>query len=188
MLESRFVVGIDLSLTATGLAEYNLDTGLFQCETFGTKGKRSDTYAMRGDRISGMAEHIVNWATAGERDPSLVVVEGPSYGSQNGSQHDRSGLWWLVVSELLARDIPVLVVPPRTRAKYATGNGNSGKDVVLAHVIEQYGDFMDECRIANDNEADAVAMAAMGARYLGEPQEESLPETNLAAMEGVEAL
>lgn len=185
---NRFLIGIDLSLTGTGLCEYNLDHGTYSVETFGTKGKRTDKYKQRGERLTGMAEHIVAWATAGSVDPVLVVIEGPNLGSTNGSAFDRSGLWWLVVSAVQARDIPVLVVPPKTRAKYATGNGNSGKDVVLAHVIEQYADFMDECSIRNDNEADAIVLASMGARYLGEPQEEFLPESNLVAMGGVEAL
>jgi len=183
-----YVVGIDLSLTGTGLAEYDMDGGRFSVETFGTKGKRTDTYAMRGDRLMGMASHIYDWGTAGPQDPSLVVIEGPSLGNRQGSQFDRSGLWWLVVSQFQTADIPVLVVPPKTRAKYATGNGNSGKDVVVAHVIEQYGDFMDNCRIRNDNEADALVLAAIGARYLGQPQEDDLPEANVSAMSGVESM
>ena len=187
-LPEPFVVGIDLSLSGTGLADLNLDRGQFiNVTTHGTKGKRGDNYKKRGDRLNGMADHIVTWATAGEYDPSLVVVEGPSLGSKGGSQFDRSGLWWLVVSTLQSEDIPVLVVPPKTRAKYATGNGNSGKDVVVAHVIEQYGHLYGE-RLKNDNEADAVVLAAMGARYLGEPIDDDLPHSNLSAMAGVEAL
>lgn len=185
--DDQFIVGIDLSLTATGLAEYNIGTGNFTVHTFGTKGKRDDNYRQRGDRLAGMADYIVTWAEAGPQDPSLVVVEGPSIGSRNGSQFDRAGLWWLVVSTLQGADIPVLVVPPKTRAKYATGNGNSGKDVVLAHVIDQYQDFALD-KIRNDNEADALVLAAMGARYLGLPQEEDLPVENIKAMGGVEAL
>lgn len=183
----RFIVGIDLSLTGTGLAEYDLDDGQFLTHTYGTKGKKTDTYAMRGTRLADMADYIVDWITAGDSDPVLAVIEGPSYGSVNGSQHDRSGLWWLVTSGLQAEDIPVLVVAPRTRAKYATGSGAAKKDVVLAHVVEQYADVT-ESRIANDNEADALTLAAMGARYWGEPQEESLPESNLLAMDGIEAM
>jgi len=187
-LGEPYVVGIDLSLTATGLADLNLDRGKFiNVSTFGTKGKRDDNYKKRGDRLALMAETIVAWATAGTYDPALVAVEGPSIGSKGGSQFDRSGLWWLVVSTLQGMDIPVLVVPPKTRAKYATGNGNSGKDVVVAHVIEQYGHLYGE-RIKNDNEADAMVLAAMGARYLGHVIDDDLPSSNLSAMSGVEAL
>ena len=183
-----YVIGIDLSLTATGLADVNLDTGTFEnVETFGTKGKRADKYAERGKRLRGMADHIVDWATAGPLDPELVVIEGPALGNTRGSQFDRSGLWWMVVDDFLSAGIRVLVVPPKTRAKYGCGNGNAGKDVVLAHVIEQY-DHLTPDRIRNDNEADAIILAAIGARYLGFPVEEELPESNLAAMAGVEAL
>lgn len=187
-MSNPFVIGIDLSLTGTGLADLNLETGLFEnVETFGTKGKRTDTYAMRGDRLAGMADYITSWATSGSVEPSLVVVEGPSIGSRGGSQFDRSGLWWLTVSTLQGEGIPVMVVPPKTRAKYATGNGNSGKDAVVAHVMQQYGDYYDG-HFRNDNECDAVVLAAMGARHLGFIQEEDLPESNISAMKGVAIL
>ena len=183
-----FIVGLDLSLTATGLADLDIDSGTFtNVDTYGTKGKRGDKYAQRGTRLQTMADHITTWATAGVYDPDLVVVEGPSLGSKAGSQFDRSGLWWLIVTTLLCEDIPVLVVPPKTRAKYATGNGNSGKDVVVAHVVEQYGHLYRD-RIKNDNEADAIVLAAMGARYLGHTIDDDLPLTNVSAMAGVEAL
>lgn len=187
-MDGPYVVGLDLSLTATGLAEFRLDSGLLLVETFGTKGHKGDTFAQRGARLTKMADFILDWTCTPGMDPTLVVVEGPSYGSVFGSQHDRSGLWWLVVSVLMDEGIDVLVVSPRSRAKYATGSGNAKKDVVLAHVIERYADMTDECRIANDNEADAVTLAAMGARYLGFPIEEELPAENLSAMDGVEAL
>ena len=183
-----FIVGLDLSLTGTGLAELDLDAEHFvNVDTHGTKGKRGDKYAQRGERLLGMANYILDWTTAGPTDPRLVVVEGPSIGSKGGSQFDRSGLWWLVVTKLAARGIDVLVVPPKTRAKYATGNGNSGKDVVVAHVTEQYGHLYDG-RIKNDNEADAMVLAAMGARYLGYEIDDDLPEQNVSAMSGVEPL
>jgi len=183
-----FVVGIDLSLTGTGLADLDLDRGTFtNVDTYGTKGKRADKYKQRGDRLQTMAGYILTWATAGVYGPELVVVEGPSIGSRGGSQFDRSGLWWLVVSQLQAEDIPVLVVPPKTRAKYATGNGNSGKDVVIAHVTEQYGHLYAD-RIKNDNECDAMVLAAMGARHLGFVIDDDLPQVNVSAMAGIEAL
>lgn len=186
-MRSAPIVGLDLSLTATGRAAYCPQRNEFVCSTVGSKGKRSDTYAMRGARLADLKDRIVQWSiSVGLYHPELVVIEGPSIGSVNGSQHDRSGLWWMVVSDFQARDIPVLVVPPKTRAKYATGNGNSGKDVVLAHVIERYADNTKD-RIKNDNEADAIVLAAMGARFLGIPQE-ATPPPGMGAMSGVHVL
>lgn len=187
-MSDRFVIGIDLSLTGTGLADLSVDKGRFDnVETYGTKGKRGDNYKRRGDRLREMADYIYSWATAGPVDPALVVIEGPSLGNRQGSQFDRSGLWWLVVDQFMQNGIDVLVVPPKTRAKYATGNGNSGKDVVVAHVIEQYGHLW-EGYVRNDNEADAMVLAAIGARYLDHDIDEDLPQSNLDAMGGVEAL
>lgn len=183
---AEFVVGLDLSLTGTGLAELDLETGTIEVETHGTKGKRGDSYGKRGDRLNGMADYIVSWIMAGPDNPSLVVVEAPSYGSQNGSQHDRSGLWWLVVGRLQAFGIPLAYVAPKSRAKYATGDGRSGKDVVMAHVIERYTHLLGDSSIRNDNEADAVTLAAIGARLLNAPVEETMPEDNLKVIGGVE--
>lgn len=50
---------------------------------------------------------------------------------------------------------------------------------VMAAAIKRYPQF----DIANDNEADAVILAAFLARALGRPIEESLPQANLAALE-----
>lgn len=189
MTDEEFVIGLDLSLTAAGLADLTLKDSprakSINLETFGTKGKKGDTFEQRGARLRKMADYIVSWCMAGMVNPSLVVIEGPSYGSQVGSQHDRSGLWWLVTARLQELGIPMAYVAPRARAKYATGNGNAKKDVVLAHVIEQYADLVDG-RIANDNEADALTLAAIGARLLGAPIDEGLPESNLSIMDGVE--
>ena len=185
MSDHLYVVGLDLSLTGTGLADLNIETGEFvNVDTYGTKGKRSDTYRDRHARLTKMRDYIVEWTTAGEYDPTVVAVEGPSIGSRNGSQFDRHGLWWMIVDSLKVRDIPVLVVPPKSRAKYATGNGNSGKDVVIAHVTEQYGDQLSE-RIKNDNEADAIALAAMAARFWDYPVDAGIPQANIDALDGV---
>ena len=70
-----------------------------------------------------------------------------------------------------------MVVPPKTRAKYATGNGGADKRAVLAAVRAAYPQFT----IRNDNEADAVVLAAIGARSLGHPIDD-LPASHLAAL------
>lgn len=90
----------------------------------------------------------------------------------------------MVVDMLMGVDIPVAVVQPKTRAKYGSGKGGSQKDVVFAHAIERYTDILGE-RIPNDDVADAIILCAMGARQLGVPFDNPLPEENLEAMDGV---
>lgn len=177
------VVGIDLSLTSTGLAFINPDNHRIEIATIGSKGKRADSLHSREVRITTLANNIVDWACA-LVDPELAVIEAPSFGSSGGSAFDRAGLWWQIVRGLRAAEVPVVQVAPTTRAKYLSGDGRADKKVVMAHAIETYTDLlMAGKRITKDDEADAIGLAAMGARWLGWPVEAyELPVKNLEAM------
>lgn len=162
------VLGIDPSLTSTGVASVNGYT---------LTHDRIDPKSRRGTvRLHFIRENVLSWVTA---RTDLVVMEGPSYGSKGSGQHERGGLWWYLLLSLESTGVPVAIVPPTSRAKYATGVGNAGKDAVLVNVVRRYAVGSE---VAND-EADAVILAAMGARFLGHPLETSLPKANLAAMD-----
>lgn len=166
------VVGLDLSLTSTGLALIVDGTAQVVRHTTVTAG---DTVARRHGRLAAIADMARQWATGSD----LVVLEGPSYGSTTGHQHDRAGLWWLVVHRLLAAELPLAVVPPTARARYATGKGNASKDAVLVAVVRRYP----QVDVTGNDEADALVLAAMGARRLGHPVD-VVPKACLAAMAG----
>jgi crossover junction endodeoxyribonuclease RuvC len=74
------------------------------------------------------------------------------------------------------------VVPPSSLKVYATGNGNADKDAVLAAVVLRYQGLV---TVVNNDIADALIIAAIGARQIGAPLEASLPATHLRAMGGV---
>ncbi|MFI5808907.1 hypothetical protein [Streptomyces sp. NPDC051561] len=169
-MSRRLVRGLDLSLTGAGIA------GAGWAQTLGSKGKRTDTYAMRRTRLHRLADRILD--TVGPCD--LAVVEGPSYGSKGAGTWDRAGLWWLVVDRLAARDIPVAVVTPAARAKYATGDGRAGKQAVVEAVGPRYG-----VALRDDNQADAYVLLAMGHDWLDEPLAD-VPAKNRAALDRVE--
>ncbi|WP_432482549.1 crossover junction endodeoxyribonuclease RuvC [Kineococcus esterisolvens] len=164
------VLGLDLSLTSTGLAEVSGGevTGNWRIRS---QGRREATLEERDERISSVVQQVHE--IVNDVDHDLFVVENPSYGSQVGSQHDRSGLWWLVVDMLLAFG-RVATVPPNTRALYAAGRGNAGKEEVFNAAVSNIpGEEVVEIarlgwRQGNDL-ADALVLAAMGARRLGEP-------------------
>ena len=110
-------MGIDVSLTSTGVAHVTADT----CTTtvVRTKGKIADPIAVTVERIGFIVEQIDPWLIPG----ALVVVEGPSYGSTGGKEWDRAGLWHRIVAQAHAKGCPVAVVPPKVRAKWAAGHG-----------------------------------------------------------------
>ena len=184
---SARVVGIDLSLASTGLADNRGRVQRVQ-----TKGHASDSIADVLRRFNHISLEVVTFATMGMSDPGtgsryavadpadLAVVEGPAYSrGAMGGQHSRAGLWWLVAERLDICGIPILVVPPTTRAMYATGKGNSGKDAVLAAAIKRYPAW----DITGNDIADAAILASIGSRLLGHPVEDSLPQANLRALD-----
>lgn len=173
------VVGLDLSLTSTGAARiytFEHEPPAVLCDRVISTGKKTATLDDRWERLRALKLDIADLTKAAD----LVVVEGPSYGSQTGSQHDRSGLWWLVMDQLHRNGIDVAEVPPSTRMRYATGKGQAGKDVVLSAVVRRYPDVI----VQTNDEADALILAAMGARHLGTPIDD-LPKTHIAAMDAV---
>lgn len=166
------VVGLDLSLTSTGVALVTENGAVTDRIT--TKGARSDTLTDRHRRLRRIVMDVVNH----DDRTDLVVIEGPAFSRSNPGMHDRSGLWWLVVDALERRDTTVIEVPPNLRAKYATGRGNAAKDDVLSAVIRRYPNV----DVNGNDEADALILAAMGARHLGHPLEATLSPLHLEAM------
>jgi crossover junction endodeoxyribonuclease RuvC len=173
---SRPVVGIDPSLTSTGLALVHLD-GTVETRRIQSKGSKEATWAERGGRIRRLATQIT--------DPivpeSLVVIESPSYASVSTSSHDRSGLWWQIFQGLMGWQCQIIPVTPAQRMTYAVGKGGgrgTDKDNILAATIRRYPDI----DITGNDIADAVILAAIGARLIGQPLEASLPQANLKAL------
>lgn len=167
------VIGIDLSLTCTGLSDG------FQAWCHPTHGRATDDLTARDDRLRRITDTVMAYVSPAVRT-NLVVLEGPSHNSRHGNAWDRAGLWWRLVHRLLAQDVPLAVAPPACRAKYATGKGNAGKDAVLLAASRRWPD----CPISNNNEADALVLAQMGLDWLGRPTV-PMPATHKAALTGV---
>lgn len=164
------VIGIDLSLTATGVA---CKHGV---ELVTSKGHTDDALADRHHRLMRVREDILCWT----RDADLIVIEQPAYSRTAGHMHDRSGLWWLTVHALYAMGRPVAEVSPTSRARYATGKGNASKDLVLASVVRRFPDF----DVNDNNTADALILTAMGHDAFGQPLTD-MPAAHRVALDAV---
>lgn len=146
------VVGVDLSLRSTGIA--------------GSTGWADRLVPPAGARDLLRLRWLVDEVRLNVTAATLVVLEGPAHSrAAQAGHHELAGLWWMVRDRLARMDIPVAVVSPSARAKYATGRGNAGKDEVLAAVIRRYPDV----EITGNDQADAYTLAAMGADWLGHP-------------------
>lgn len=166
------VIGLDLSLTTTGIAGRDWTRLL----------KPPATIAAAG----GLTR--LRWITEAVRDHiatvpagTLVAVEGPSYGSAAGQQghHERAGLWWMVYDAVDRDHWPIAVIPPASLKRYATGKGNASKDAVLLAAAKRFPWFG-----GDNNQADALWLAAMAADHLGHPIA-TMPATHRAALDGV---
>lgn len=106
----------------------------------------------------------------------LAVIEGLAYEAVSATLFDRAGLFWLIRHELWIMGIPYAVIPPKTRAKWITGDGSAGKDDCLAAAIKRFGPLFPgyddpeaDTPLAGNDVADALTLAAMGCDYYGQP-------------------
>lgn len=186
MTEVR-VLGVDLSLTCTGLAHPGDDGG----RTTAVK-RPAGQVASKGwtelRRLQWMRSQVLNHVDDATKDPTgrgrhmvLVVVEGLAYRSMSPHAMTRAGLYWLILDALDDHPyVDVAVASPASRAKYATGKGNAGKDVVMREVARRFPDFA-----GGEDEADALVLRAMGMDHLGRPLA-VMPATHRAALDAVE--
>jgi crossover junction endodeoxyribonuclease RuvC len=166
------VIGVDLSLTATGMSD-GTKTWLVK-----SVGHKADSLSDRGERLRGLSVAIVGNCTRA----SLVVIEQPAFSRQMGHMHDRSGLWWLVVDALTYElHVPVAEVSPTGLKTYATGKGNAKKGAVIDATARRFPDIVTG---ADDNRCDSLWLAAMGLDHLGHPPVQ-LPQTHRRALDGV---
>ena len=174
------IIGLDLSLTGTGVAVVGGDDwprvlSVSTIRSTGTKDATLRERRLRLDRIEREVLTIVEGVK-----PGLVVIEQPAYGATTGHHHDRSGLWWRIVSVIDDLYADVAEVTPTTLKKYITGRGNAGKDEVLLAVARRFPG----ADVNNNNEADSLVLAAMGADHLGKPIS-PMPAAHRGALDAV---
>lgn len=164
------IVGLDLSLTSTGVCRWQRD-GRYDTQVL--KSRASVKGHARLFWIMSELRHVTDGA-------KLAVVEGPAYGAKGSAYHQLAGLWWLVTHQLWLWQIPTAIASPAAVKTYATGKGNAGKDIVLSAVIRRWPGFE-----GGNDEADALVLAALGAEHLGY-QTVPVPQSHQGALQRVE--
>jgi Holliday junction resolvasome RuvABC endonuclease subunit len=149
------VVGLDLSLTATGIAYRDGATATIR------------TRPVDGDRRLLHITAAVLIAIGGETTglgpaPDLVVIEDlPTHARAAGIVGMVHGA---VRAALLDAGVPYAVVPPATLKAYATGRGNGDKTSMAIAALKRAG-----LEFGDDNECDAWWLRAAGLDHLGAP-------------------
>lgn len=166
------VIGLDLSLTSTGIA------GADWAVTIpGGPLPRNASDLQRWERIRAVRTAVGAYTTAAD----LVVIEAPSYGSNDPGAHERAALWWFVLGRCYNRDVPVVTVAPVKVKVYATGRGHASKEDVVQEVQRRRPDVT----FRGNDQADALTLAAMGLDHLGHPPV-LLPQAHRRALDGVQ--
>lgn len=152
------VIGIDPSLTGTGVSDGDT-TWLVR-----SSGKKTDSLAQRTERLLDLRNRILDHTIVGT---DLILIEGPAYASHTGHMHDRSGLWWQLVTALHLRGHQIVEVPPKVVKKYATGKGNAPKSALIDAAARRFPGV--DTGDGDENRVDALWLAAMGVDWLGGP-------------------
>lgn len=176
MTAGPVVVGVDLSLTGTGIATPTA------VRTIGSTGRKGAPLRVRHARLTDLATQVVLAVSeAAAPRTALVVVEAPAFSRITGHQHDRSGLWWLTVDELLAAGHLVAEVAPTCLKRFATGKGVADKGAMVDAAARR----LPHWATGGQNDAvDALWLRAMGMHRYGTPLC-SVPKTHAAALDAV---
>lgn len=177
------IIGIDPSLTSAGIAVL-VNGAPLALHSIGHASHNGRSYAHRSDRIVSQTRAVIDCVRmhtpAGGYD--LAVIEGPAYAHHNAYTHDGAGLWWGLYSAIRAKRVPIAVCAPQTRAKWASGKGNAQKTEILGVVRS----WWPETAIRNDDIADALVLAAMGATHLGDRLPFELKDRHRVTLEAID--
>ncbi|TDB86472.1 hypothetical protein E1264_17905 [Actinomadura sp. KC216] len=157
------VIGIDLSLTSTGLADFTHNGREVVTKTI--RSSPADGDSGQHSRLTRIVFEITEHVSSQGPHPALVVIEGPSYGSKGAGTWDRAGLWWLLIDRLVGLHHPFAIVPPATLKRFATGRGNATKTDMAVALAKR----TDGLELRDDNQVDAWWLGAAGRDHLGLP-------------------
>ena len=143
------VIGIDLSLTATGCIV--LDKGKIVRRQL-IKTKPTDNIRKELERLFEIRDSI------DIADVKLAVIEGLAFLARNTTALVQlAALNYLVRERFYLDDIPFVIVAPTSLKKFITGKGNAAKDAMLLETYKRYG-----VSFTNDNICDAYGLSRIG--------------------------
>jgi Holliday junction resolvasome RuvABC endonuclease subunit len=162
------ISGIDLSLTSTGLSLNGVTSAL----TTKTKG---------AERLHVISSQIIEYCT--NNNVHIVIIEGYSFASRHSQAHSIGEIGGCVRMKLWESGIPFIEVPPKCRAKFATGKGNAGKSEVISSISARTG--ITWSGSGADDQCDAWVLEHMAIAYLGK-SEYDWPRANMSGLESID--
>jgi Holliday junction resolvasome RuvABC endonuclease subunit len=155
------VVGLDLSMTATGICGADGETVTVKTKVPGDR------------RLVVIVEAVLAIAAACD----LAVIEDlPTHAKSAGITGMVHGA---VRAALLRAFIPYVLITPASVKKFATGRGNAGKPEMAVALFKRAG-----LELGDDNQVDAWWLRAMALEYYGQPAV-PIPALNRGALAAV---
>ena len=165
-------IGIDFSLTATGVAVYR--DGKWTCATIKTETVEGIDGFL--ERIAYIAREIDRIAKPKFDD--IIAIESPAFGAKSSNLDKMFGGWWLIVQHLnIMTLMPIITFAPTEVKKMATGNGGASKEAVLINTIR----MVPESPVDDNNQADATWLAVGASHSNDQPIVPFSPDTTKKA-------
>jgi len=146
-IENLRFVGIDLSLTGTGIVCIDGNSKVVSSKLIQTKPTKN-----KMKRLLFIRNSIINFLT--DLPITEIVLEGFSYGSKGAAVYDLGMLGGIIRLDLFEKSFPYYVdYSPTFVKKFIAGKGNAKKDLMIKEVFKLGFDTDDS------NLADAFALA-----------------------------
>ena len=168
------ILGLDLSLTETGFCVIDFD-GKFDV----LKDKGLIKTKLKGVERLEYLENSLKYLIK-EFKPDIAILEGYAMGIRGGRTFNIGEWGGIARLTLFKKKVKYLSVSPKSLKKYATGNGNSDKNMMLKTVFQKWG-----FDATDDNVADAFALAKVGSAIY--QVDNNMPNVKLRGYE-IEAL
>jgi Holliday junction resolvasome RuvABC endonuclease subunit len=156
------VVGLDLSMTATGIADADGITSTVKPRRVGDA------------RLTEIRDEV---RVAVYGSDFVVIEDLPTHAHGAGI----TGMVHGAIRAMLQSGPPYVLVTPATLKKFATGRGNAGKPEMAVALFKRAG-----LELADDNQVDAWWLRAAGLTILGHPPVQ-VPAAQTGALAALDA-
>lgn len=161
MIPYKYVIGVDPSLTGTGVCVLELSETEFKVSGLKTikTSPGSHMYA-RIKRYKGIGDQVLGFLPTGR---SCVAIEGYGFMAIGRAVSVMPELGGVLRFMLEALGIPWVEFAPTSVKKYGSGSGAAKKDLMMMEVFKRYGKLLHgtDLKFEDSNQTDAFVLAAM---------------------------
>jgi len=126
------IIGIDLSITCSGIVILNKNGDMVSFHTIKTQPKDFANIYKRGTHIMKELDKILSMYPS-----ATVAIEAPAFGARGNGAYSLHGIHFLATMLSYKHNKEPLQVAPTAVKKFATGKGNAPKDKVFEELPKE---------------------------------------------------